>query len=134
MIKPDCVQLKKSGNLRLIRTGHVADSILKYDYLNTIAETQWQQYHIIYNDYVASSEEVLDIPMMLDTSYVKNRILTDKLPPPGASDKEKLKLYFNRLAVNLVSTKGYLRQLDNQAKFASQLILFLKNEYHLEDE
>ncbi len=30
--------------------------------------------------------------------------------------------------------RGYLRELDIQAKYASRLIVFLKNEYHLEDE
>ena len=127
-------QLKQSGNLRLIRKGFVADSILKYDYFNTRAETQWQQYHLMYNDYLAISEEVFDLTMVLDTSYFKNGKFLDKLPPPVTPDIEKLKLYFNKLAVHLISSRGYLRLLNTQSDYASQLIVFLKNEYHLEDE
>ena len=124
----------KSGNLRLIQTGHVADSILKYDYLNNGTETQWQQWHLIYNDYIAAAEDVFDVPMMVDTSYVKNGQLLDRLPLPVTCDKEKLRLYFNKLTVDLISTRGYLQLLNTQAQYASQLISFLKKEYHLEDE
>ncbi|WP_347159034.1 hypothetical protein [Pontibacter chitinilyticus] len=75
-------QLKQSGNLRLIRTDHVADSLLSYDYLNSRTETQFQECYLIYNDYVASSEEVFDFPTLIDTTYMKNFKPLNKLPPP----------------------------------------------------
>ncbi len=124
----------KSGNLRLIQRGHVADSILKYDLMNSTAETQWQQYHLIFNDYILTLEQTFDITILLDTTYTKDRKLSDKLPPAVTTDKEKLKLYFNKVIALLVSSGDYLKYLKVQSNYARSLIAYLTKEYHLEDE
>jgi hypothetical protein len=124
----------KSGNLRLIQRGHVADSVLKYDYVNSLTEAQWQQYHFLYDDYILNSEQVFDVTTLLDTTYIKNGDVLDKIPPPVTTDKEKLKLYFNKAVGTVVSSKGYLERLEIQLDYAKQLIRYLRNEYHLEDE
>ena len=127
------IQLK-SGNLRLIQRGNVSDSILKYDLMNSDAEIQWQQYRLIFNDYILTAEQIFDITILLDTNYSKDRMLLDKLPPTVTADKEKLKLYFNKVVALLISSGDYLKYLKVQSNYASQLIVYLTKEYDLEDE
>jgi hypothetical protein len=124
----------KSGNLRLIQRGHVADSILKYDLMNSVAETQWEQYHLIFTDYILTAEQIFDITILFDTNYSKYRTLSDKLPPAVTADKEKLKLYFNKVVALLISSGDYLKRLKVQSNYARSLIVYLTKEYDLEDE
>lgn len=124
----------KSGNLRLIQRGHVADSILKYDLINSEAEIQWQQYHLIFTDYILTVEQIFDVTILFDTDNTKYRTLSDKLPPAVTRDMEKLKPYFNKVVALLISSGDYLKLLKVQSNNARSLIAYLTKEYHLEDE
>jgi hypothetical protein len=117
----------KSGNLRLIQTDHVADSLLRYDYTTAMTEGQHQSMVKAYDDYIATNEEVYDIASSFDTTYIKN----DVILPPITTDKKILRLYFNKASVFWFAGNYYLLLLEFQRKQASQLIQYLQKEYHL---
>ena len=116
----------KSGNLRLIQTDHVADSLLRYDYTTAMTEGQHQSMVKVYDDYIATNEEVYDIASSFDTTYTRNRV-----NPPITTDKKILRLYFNRASIFYYAANYYLTLLEFQEKHASRLIQYLQKEYHL---
>ena len=121
----------KSGNLRLIRKKNAADSILKYDLTNAATVKQWEIYFPLYNNYIQSQLQVFEVTIRLDPSYSGGEV-SGKLPPPVSGDKEKLRLYFNNVAALHIVTSGYVWRLENQLKEATNLINYLKQVYHLE--
>jgi hypothetical protein len=117
----------KSGNLRLIQTDHVADSLLRYDYTTAMTEGQHQSMVKVYDDYIATNEEVYDIASSFDTTYTRNRV-----NPPITTDKKILRLYFNRASIFYYAANYYLTLLEIQEKHAIGLIEYLQKEYHLD--
>ena len=121
----------RSGNLRLIRRSHAADSILKYDLTNGNTEKQWDIYFPLYNNHIESTLQVYDETIRMDSSYVRGEV-SGKLPPPLSTDREKLKLYFNNAVALHIVSSGYLARLKYQLDEAMRLINFLKQVYSLE--
>ena len=121
----------RSGNLRLIRKSHAADSILKYDLTNANTEKQWDVYFPIYDNHLKSTLQVYDETIRMDPSYVRGEV-SGKLPPPLLTDPGKLRLYFNNAVALHIVSSGYLGRLKYQLAEAIHLIKFLKQVYSLE--
>jgi hypothetical protein len=123
----------KSGNLRLIQKKNAMDSILKYDALNGSLDIQNQLYLDVYKDFTNTTQQVFDVTIMVDTSYIKRGQLL-KTPPLLTTNKEKISLYFNKLTALLIYTRQYYTNLENRLATATRLLKFLNDVYNLENE
>ena len=124
----------KAGSFRLIQVNHMADSIAKYDRLNTITETHGNLLLDFHNNFIYSGEQVMDYSSIRDTRYYKNGVISDMTPPAISSDKEKQKTFFNKIVSIAVASETYVTCLKRQLAYANHLITLLRKEYHLENE
>ena len=124
----------KAGSFRLIQKDHVADSIARYDLLNSYTEVQGNLLLEFSNNLIYSGEQVFDYSIVRDTVYFKNFIATGITPPALNSDKEKQRAFFNKVVSVTVASEGYLRFLKFQSQYANRLLILLQKEYHLEKE
>ncbi len=127
-------QLKNTGDYRLIKKDHVADSLSQYDadVQNIASET------IYYNDYFKEIlfrlDGITDLTVYADTTFIKNNKATNKRFPELTSDNIQLRTLFNKVFDFRIITSSYshnylMPQLDN----ATRLIRFLQKEYGIED-
>jgi len=131
-------QLKSSGNFRLVLKKNVADSILRYDNLetafplnqytdlkNTLMTYKYAEAKIIhYQDLQPASdygERFNKDDFSINTNYI-------------TSDKELLSTYYNDLFIHGALCHTFLINLRTAGARAANLITFIKKEYKLEDE
>ncbi|HUS01688.1 MAG TPA: hypothetical protein VMY77_08175 [Chitinophagaceae bacterium] len=124
----------KAGSFRLIQKDHIADSIAKYDRINSATETVVNPLLEFHNNFIYSGEQLMDYSLIRDTAYYKNGIVSDITPPAITADKEKQKEFFNKAIAISVTYEGYLRLLKRQREYAVTLITLLQSTYHLENE
>lgn len=123
-------QLKNAGGLRLIQKAHAADSIMRYDVGNRIAENQGEAYGSNTHEVIDASDYIIDW-MVFEKVTTKQSF--DNIPPFNP-DKEKLRFFLNKLVKQKATALFYKRDVEVQFQYASRLIPFLQKEYHLENE
>jgi hypothetical protein len=125
----------KAGSFRLIQKDHIADSIARYDRMNSTTETQGTLLMDFHNNFIYSGEQVMDYSILRDTAYFKNyQIISDVMPPVITTDKEKQKQFFNKAVSISVASETYLLLLKRQREYAVTLLTLLQKKYHLKDE
>ena len=125
----------KAGSFRLIQKDHIADSIAKYDRINSLTETQGNLLMEFHNNFIYSGEQVMDYSIVRDTAYYgDHRVISDVTPPAITGDKEKQKQFFNKAVSIAVASEGYGRALKMQLEYAVTLLTLLQKDYQLEDE
>ena len=135
---PTLEQLKGSGNLRLIHKQDIIDSIVFYDSrINGSYKNQ--------TDYVieANKRLIRAIETVFDLDNF-NRFMTDQYAGSSANDisdydiklftddKKAIQNFYNINITTRATDIFYLGHIRDSKKIASNLILFLKKEYHLE--
>jgi hypothetical protein len=128
-------QLKSTGDYRLIKKDHVADSLSKYDIDIQGLSGQTNYYNDYFKEILSRLDELTDMSIYGDSSYMNNGIFTSKPIPELNADNKQLRTLFNKIFDFRIITSSYASnmlkpQLDN----ATQLISFLKKEYNIEDE
>jgi len=135
-------QLRNAGNFRLIQNAKVTDSIIMYDnYQNTIMVGQ---YNDLKNTMYAYKEiearvihyKELKLPKgagrlsYADTAAFVNTGRSIFMTP----DKELVSLYYNRLFIHGMLGYLFITNMKSARTQAARLIIFIKKEYHLDDE
>jgi hypothetical protein len=126
-------QLKNAGGLRLVRKGHAADSIVKYDAINKAIVSQEQYYVSSVTNAMEASYSVMDQTIFVDTAYYRRPLLTEKVPPPLTKDAEKLRVLFNTVMIHQLITAKYNLLLQQQLEYARNFLPYLAKQYKLED-
>jgi len=127
------IQLKNSGNLRLIRNKEVVDSILEYDFRNRKILDHNETYSIHNNRLWDAAYPIMQGWIMADTSYVdfpKRAIKAVQLPPLN-NDKLTNQVFFGILARGILITRVNRSYLIQQRESAELLITFLQSKYNL---
>jgi hypothetical protein len=126
------LQLKNSGGLRLIKHGHVADSIAHYDLEMRNIFTAEGPYTKAGSNAVDGVQELLVSTWLEDTAYVKNGDFTGKELPLLTTDPQKIMVFFNKISYERGWTRNYMNSLIETLPYTTRLIAFLKEEYELE--
>lgn len=127
-------QLKSTGDYRLIEKGHVADSLSKYDADIHGIYGQGNYYEAYYKDILSRLDELLDMTIFGDTTFVKNGKLSGKVLPALRNDNGQLRIFFNKIFDFTIITSSYAENdLKPQLENAKRLIAFLKKEYRMQD-
>jgi dynactin complex subunit len=127
-------QLRNSGGYRLIQRGSAADSISQYDQYNTEIYTQGDEYRNNGLQIIDVMDVLIDITIFADTAYYHGHAFTEKRLPLVSDDPQKLKSYYNKIYFERGIVKTYIDYLKHQSAHAVQLITFLKQTYHLNDD
>ena len=127
-------QLKSTGDYRLIEKDHIADSLSKYDTDINDIYNQGEYYEAYFKEILSMLDELTDMTIYADTSFVKKGKLLNKPFPRLAGDTTKLRTLFNKVFDFRIITSSYTDnliqpQLDN----ATRLISFLRKEYGIND-
>lgn len=126
------LQLKNTGDYRLIEKDHTADSLSEYDAEITQIYSQGAYYDAYFKEIVGRLDDLVDMTVFGDTTYVKQGIFTDK-PLPKLRDTDKLRVLFNKAVDFRIITSSYAdNNLTPELESATHLISFLKKEYKLD--
>jgi hypothetical protein len=127
-------QLKSTGDYRLIEKSHVADSLTKYDTDIHSIYNQGVYYEAYFKEILSRLDEMTDMTILGDTSFIINGRMTNK-PFPRLRDNEgKLPTLFNKIFDFRIITNAYLENfLKPQLENSKSLIRFLKKEYDIQD-
>jgi len=127
-------QLKYSGDLRLIRKAHIADSLVSYDEESKAVYGQGQVVANLFKEATDLQEEIMDFTVFTDRSYFK-KDKSAKPFPPIVADKAKMRLFFNKIITYKLVFSYYNDQLlPGNLAAAKSLIKSLKKEYRLAGE
>ena len=128
-------QLKSTGDYRLIKKDHVSDSLSKYDTDIQGISSQTNYYRDYFKEILSRLDELIDMSMYADTSYMKNGKFTNKTTPELNTDNKQLRTFFNKVFDFRIITSSYAgNYLKPELENATRLISFLKKEYGIEDE
>ena len=128
------IQLKNSGNFRLIRTIEVSDSILNYD--------RWNQTIVNHNEIFSDqNDEIWDAAypimqgwIMADTNYMKEREFKQIELPPLVNNNQQKQIFFGKVARGILITRVNRSLLIQHKMRAERLISFLGKKYHINHE
>jgi hypothetical protein len=128
-------QLKSTGDYRLIENDHVVDSLSKYDMDIQGISGETNYYSDYFREILSRLDDLTDMSIYGDTSYIKNGIFTSKPFPELGTDSNQLRILFNKVFDFRIITSSYANnmlkpELDN----ATRLISFLKKKYNIGDE
>ncbi len=127
-------QLKSTGDYRLIEKDHVADSLTKYDSDIHGVYGQGDYYEIYYKEILSRLDELADMTVLGDTSFIKTGIMMKKTFPQLRTENGKLTTFFNKILVFKLITSSYVENdLEPQLRNSKRLIEFLKNKYNIEE-
>jgi hypothetical protein len=126
-------QLRNSGGYRLIRKRGVADSLTGYDQMNKFLIIQGGYYTSYYNQANALWQEMIDLSVMRDTSYIKKGAFTDKLLPMISIEPRQKLLFNNKMVFYEGVLKNYNRVLQTMLDYATRLLVFLERKYDIKD-
>jgi hypothetical protein len=127
-------ELKSTGDYRLMEKDHVADSLSKYDAEIRGIYEQGAYYETYFKEILSRLDEITDLTVLIDTTYMKKGKLTDKTLPPLRNDGNKLPTFFNKVLAFRVITNSYEEyELEPQMDHAVSLLKYLKKEYHLNE-
>ena len=125
-------QLKSTGDYRLIEKDHVADSLTKYDADVHNIYNQGAFYDIYFKDILSRFDELTDVTVFGDTSFVKNGQMMSRPFPQLRDDNGKLPTLFNKIWDFSIVTSSYAENyLKPQLENSKRLIAFLKKEYRI---
>ena len=130
------IQLKNSGNLRLVIKKGVSDSILNYDNWNKLITNHNEHYSQQGEEMWNAAYPIMQGWVMSDTSYVDfyKRQATQKMPPPLTLNPQQVQVFFGVLARTLLFTQTNRGYMMDQQKRAERLIALLQQQYKLESE
>jgi len=128
------IQLRNSGGYRLIQKRGVADSLTAYDQLNKIVGMQGGYYSEYFNQVNSLWQQVIDLTVVTDTTYIGSHGFTGKPLPELIMDRGQ-KLQFNNKIIYFSGIlKSYDLVLQKMLDYASRLIVFLQKEYKVKEE
>ncbi|MDQ6756181.1 MAG: hypothetical protein M3004_04515 [Bacteroidota bacterium] len=127
------VQLKNSGNLRIIQKVNVADSILAYDNLNKAIAQRTEVAQSSIDAAWQGSYGVLDLSILNNDAFYKREFIYNR-PKYLSRDSEKLKYFFNTIFREAYAAHVYSVMLSGQLIYAKRLIIFIQKEYHLDNK
>ncbi len=124
-------QLKNTGDYRLIIRDHAADSLAQYDSDINGIYTEGAIYDAYFKEIISRLDELVDMTVFTDTTYIKGGKWTDK-PLPLLNDPVKLRVLFNKVFDFRIITKAYAEDhIAPELENAKRLIAFLKKEYDI---
>ena len=127
-------QLKSTGDYRLIEKDHVADSLTKYDADIHDIYDQGDYYEIYFKEILSRLDELTDMTVLMDTSFVKGGKMTNRPFPQLRDDNGKLPTFFNKIFDFSLIINSYVEDyLKPQLKRSKSLIAFLKKEYDINE-
>jgi hypothetical protein len=127
-------QLKSTGDYRLIERDHVADSLTRYDASIQGIYRQGAYYETYFNEILSRLDDMTDMTIISDSSYVKDGKMTGKTFPLLRVDDGKLRTFFNKIFDFTRITGSYADDfLVPQLENSKNLIEFLKREYKIEE-
>jgi hypothetical protein len=128
-------ELKSTGDYRLMEKDHVADSLSKYDAEIRGIYEQGDYYKSYFKEILSRLDDLTDLTVLTDTSYMKKGKLTNKPLPPLRNDGNKLPTFFNKVLAFREITDSYAEyNLKPQLDQAVSLLNYLKKEYDLNDD
>ncbi|HVX26051.1 MAG TPA: hypothetical protein VHB70_06900 [Parafilimonas sp.] len=128
------LQLKSTGDYRLIEKDHVADSLSRYDAGNNNIYDQGNYYSDYFKDILSMFDEIMDLTAFNDTTLVNHNKFTGKPLPPLTGDSIKFRKLFNKVFDFRGITTGYIEfNMKPQLENATRLIAYLKNEYDIDE-
>jgi hypothetical protein len=127
-------QLKSTGDYRLIEKDHVVDSLTKYDADIHSIYNQGDYYEVYFKDILSRLDELTDMTVFMDTSFIKNGKMTTKPLPLLRNANGKLPTLINKIFDFRIITSSYEQNfLKPQLEDSKKLIAFLKEEYDIKD-
>ncbi len=127
-------QLKSTGDYRLIEKDHVADSLSKYDADIHGINGESSYYETYFREILSRLDEVTDMTVFGDTSYVKQGKMTNRPLPQLRGDNGQLPILFNKIFDFSIITSFYAgNYLKPQLENSKNLIAFLKREYDINE-
>jgi hypothetical protein len=128
-------QLKSTGDYRLIENDHVADSLSKYDTDIQGISNETHYYNEYFREILSRLDDLMDMSIYGDTSYLKRGIFTGKPFPELSTDSNQFRILFNKVFDFRIITSSYgNNMLKSESDNATRLISFLKKEYNIQDE
>ena len=125
-------QLKSTGDYRLIKKDHVADSISRYDADNNDIYEQGDYYTAYFKQIISMLDELSDITIYGDTLYVKKGKFTGRPLPAITGDSIALRKLFNKFFDFRIITSSYIGlNMRPQLENATRLIAYLRKEYDI---
>src|SRR5882724_2521484 len=100
-------QLKSTGDYRLIEKDHVADSLTKYDADIHNIYSQGAYYEAYFKEILSRLDELTDMTILGDTSFVKNGKMMNKPFPQLRDNNGKLPTLFNKIFDFSIITSSY---------------------------
>ncbi len=129
-------QLKSTGDYRLIKKDHVADSLSKYDTDIQDIANETNFYNQYFREVLARLDGITDMTVYSDTTFItKNNKATQKtVSGTNCCDFKELRTLFNKVYDFRMITNSYANNyLKPQLADATRLIRFLQKEYGIED-
>ncbi len=127
-------QLKSTGDYRLIKKDHVADSLAKYDADIHSLYKQGDLYEVYFREIVSRLDELADVTILGDTSFIMNDKMIERPFPQLRTEDGKLTTFFNKIMIFRIITDTYVEDhLVPQLENSTRLIAFLKNKYEIQD-
>jgi len=128
------LQLKSTGDYRLIEKDHVADSLSKYDAGNQDIYDQGDYYVAYFKEILSMLDEMTDLTIYNDTTFLNHNKLTNKPFPAITGDSAAFRKLFNKAFNFSGITDSYIKyNMEPQLENATRLIAFLKKEYDIDD-
>ncbi len=127
-------QLRNSGGYLFIEKGNAADSIAKYDQLNNKLYSQGRYYDDAFTAVINDAYEIADFKILINNNHRKNEVFTATDFPPISADKQKLKVFFNKVLSVRGLLSHYNKKVIDREGYDTRLIAYLKNLYGLKDE
>lgn len=130
-------QLRNSGNFRLIRNEHVSDTLVSYDsFIRVQLKEQESTLLKVLLDLLKLQNELFDSDgVQVKFKKIKNITSstdTTSLKYTIVNNKEKIFRYYNDLFLYRVAIQYILSSEEGLKKWAENLIVVIKKEYHLE--
>lgn len=127
-------QLESTGDYRLIKKDHVADSLTKYDADVHSLYKQGDYYEVYFKEILSRLDELADMTILGDTTFISNDKLTNKPFPPLRMEDGKLITFFNKIMIFRIITDSYVEDnLVPQLENSTRLVAFLKDKYEIQD-
>jgi hypothetical protein len=128
------MQLKSTGDYRLIEKDHVADSLTTYDADIRNIYSEGAYYEAYFKEILSRLDELTDMTILGDTYFINNGKMTNKPLPPLRDDNGKMPTLFNKIFDFRLITNSYAEYyLKPQLENSKSLIEFLKKEYDIKD-
>jgi len=127
-------QLKSTGDYRLIKKDYVADSLTKYDADIHSLYKQGDYYEDYFKEILSRLDELADMTILGDTSFIRNDKMMNKPFPPFQLEDGELTTFFNKIMIFRIITDAYVEDnLVPQLEHSKRLSAFLKNKYEIQD-